>query len=62
MADTEEKFQTSSAGESYGHVVDNVIFPPGVVSSFAPRRGRKRGALSPTRKGGKKNIHILGYF
>lgn len=54
MADTKEKFQISSAGESYGHVVDGVIFPPGVVSSFAPRRGRKGGALSPTRKGGEK--------
>lgn len=50
MAASKEKFQKSTASESYGHVVDGVIFPPGLVSSFAPRRGRKGGALSPTRK------------
>lgn len=50
MADTMDKFQISTAGESYGHVVDGVIFPPGVVSSFAPGRGREGGALSPIRR------------
>lgn len=57
MAATKEKFQNSTAGESYGHVVDGVIFPPGVVSSFAPRKGRKGGALSPYPKR-KKNQAI----
>lgn len=39
MADTEEKPPKSTANDSYGHVVDGAIFPPGVVSFFASRRG-----------------------
>lgn len=49
MADTEKKPPNSTADDSYGHVVDGVIFPPGVVSSFAPRRGG-RVTLSSARK------------
>lgn len=43
MADTKEKSQISTADESYGHVVDGVISPPGVVSSFGPRKGGEGG-------------------
>lgn len=53
-----EKLQISTADEPYGHVVDGVIFPPGVVSFFAPGRGREGGALSPTRREEEKT----GYF
>lgn len=48
MADTKEEPPNSTADDSYGHVVDGVIFPPGVVSAFAPRRGGE--PLSSARK------------
>lgn len=50
MADTKEESQTSIINEPYGHVVDGIIFPPGVVSSFGPRRVGEREALSRPEK------------
>lgn len=44
MTDTREKSQISTADESYGHVVDGVVFPPGVVSSFCSKKGGEGGA------------------
>lgn len=53
MADTRGKPPIVTADDSYGHVIDGIIFPPGVVSSFAPRR---RGNIEPWPKRKIKTI------
>lgn len=58
MADAMEKSQIATADESYGHVVNGIIFPPGVVSS---QEGVAKGAYSALPEK-KKNLAISNAF